>query len=322
MVSVNQVRHLFVVNEQAEALTKEGQLVVKTTKDKETLYFQYLGKGGQLTSDRIPVKSMKVNLVEADNDVTPLKQAVLTLTEEPVAGADYIVDIIVSNYIAMSDESVLVKFGAVHAVANMSKSDFYLALAKSFARNFSRDVNKFFKFYLVGDSSNTEVTPTSKHTGEFTGVKIVEQSQEANYVVGEFPLQSVNFQVIPHTILSDGDEVKPFVVKEDGSVAIVAKEAIGTDKVVSYVNGYKMADLEYFCMGERGDQYRQMGYPNTIRTKYMVIPTEGYDVIDIDFYFEGHGIDAQKSNKTLTLVVTKGTGSAIVNKINALTSQE
>lgn len=233
----------------------------------------------------------------------PLKQAVLKLDTainggEPVAGQDYIVDVMVSNYICMADESTLVKFGAVHATNNMNASAFYLELAKSLARNFSRDVNKFFEVYLEGESTPTEVTVTSKHTGTFTGVILKEVSQEKDYVRGEVPVNTVNFQVLPKTIINDGDEVNPFTVEDNGSVKITEQ----TDKFIG--NGYEIADTEYFCMGERGDQYRQMGYPRTIRTKYTVDETKEYDVLDINFYFVGRGIDAQKSEKLLTLVST------------------
>jgi hypothetical protein len=213
-----------------------------------------------------------------------------------VAGADYIVDVLVSNYICMADESTLVKFGAVHATAEMKKSDFYIELARSFARNFSRDINKFFAVELVSESGNETVTTTSKHSSTYTGVALVELSQEADYIVGEYELKTVNFQVVPHTIIQDGEEVIPFEDVEDAGTVQLEK----TDTYVG--NGYKWADTEYFTMGERGDVYRQMGYPRTIRTKYMVDPTVEYSSMDIAFYFVGRGVDAQKSEKHLTII--------------------
>lgn len=267
-----------------------------------------MGKGGLLTSDYIkPGQVISCKAVTAT--ATPLKETLLKLSEPLVAGADYIVDVLVSNYIAMADESTLVKFGAVHATSSMKDSDFYLALARSFARNFSRDINKFFKVYVTDGTSSEEVTVTSTHTGKgYTGVVIAEQAQTADYVRGEFSVSTVNYKVVPHTIISDGDEVCPFVVQDDGTVKSVDKIARGTDTVVKIGNGYEIADTEYFTMGERGDIYRQMGYPNTIRTKYMVDETQEYDVLDIAFYFVGRGIDVQKSEKLLTLVEVTGGG--------------
>lgn len=309
MVSVNQVRHLFVVD---SLVTGENipatEGAVKVCQGANGVYLQYMGKGGLLTSDYIkPGQVISCKTVTAT--ATPLKETLLELSGDPVAGADYIVDVLVSNYIAMADESTLVKFGAVHATSSMSVSDFYLALAKSLARNFSRDINKFFKIYVTDGTDSEEVTVTSSHSGtNYTGVVIAEQAQTADYVRGEFGVSTVNYKVVPHTIISEGDEVCPFVVQEDGTVQSVDKIARGTDTVVAIGNGYEIADTEYFTMGERGDIYRQMGYPNTIRTKYMVDETQEYDVLDIAFYFEGRGIDAQKSEKLLTLVEVTGGG--------------
>ena len=278
MVSVNQVRHLFVVKDVKEtsaALTKVGDVKVKTTKAGD-VFLQYMGEGGLLTSDLIKKgQVLSAKAVSADTMKKQLKQVTLTLNPtinggQPVAGQDYIVDVMVSNYICMAEESVLVKFGAVHATANMGASDFYKELAKSLVRNFSRDVNKFFKIYLKSSDSEEEVTMHSTPSFDATGIVIKEQSFEKDYVRGEVPVTTVNFRVLPKTILSDGEEVIPFVVTKDGSVAIENKTAVGTDTVVTIGNGYEIADTEYFTMGERGDLYRQMGYPNTIRTKYTV----------------------------------------------------
>lgn len=297
MVSVNQVRHFF-------NLDAYKSIEVKSVKEggKVTgIFLQCKDKDGKvvLTSDTVKKGAYKAWATSAAAMRKPLKQAVLKLNGDPVAGQDYIVDVMISNYICMADESTLVKFGAVHATSEMSASAFYLELAKSLARNFSRDVNKFFEIYLEGESTPTEVTATSKHTGTFTGVILKEVSQEKDYVRGEVPVNTVNFQVLPKTIIDDGEEVNPFDVLEDGSVKITAQSG-------KYIgNGYEIADTEYFCMGERGDQYRQMGYPRTIRTKYTVDETKEYNVLDINFYFVGRGIDAQKSEKMITVVSTK-----------------
>lgn len=300
MVSVNQVRHFF-------NLDAYDSIEVKSVKEKGevTGIFLQCMKDGKavLTSDTVK-KGAKAWTTSADAMRKPLKQAVLKLDTAvnggvPVAGQDYIVDVMISNYICMSDESTLVKFGAVHATNNMSASAFYLELAKSLARNFSRDVNKFFEIYLEGETASKEVTVTSKHTGTFTGVILKEVSQEKDYVRGEVPVNTVNFQVLPKTIINDGDEVNPFTVEDNGSVAITVQSG-------KYIgNGYEIADTEYFCMGERGDQYRQMGYPRTIRTKYTVDETKEYNVLDINFYFVGRGVDAQKSEKMITVVSTE-----------------
>lgn len=306
MVSVNQVRHFF-------NLDAYKSIEVKSVKENGVvtgIFLQCKDKDEKvvLTSDTVKKDAYKAWITSAEDMRKPLKQAVLKLDTavnggNPVAGRDYIVDVMISNYICMANESTLVKFGAVHTTSDMSASAFYLELAKSLARNFSRDVNKFFEIYLDGEATPTEVTVTSKHTapaGGFKGVILNEVSQEKYYVRGEVPVNTVNFQVLPKTIVTDGeDEVNPFTVEDNGSIKI-------TEQSSKYIgNGYEIADTEYFCMGERGDQYRQMGYPRTIRTKYTVDETKEYNVLDIHFYFVGRGIDSQKSEKMITVVSTK-----------------
>ena len=52
-------------------------------------------------------------------------------------------------------------------------------------------------------------------------------------------------------------------------------------------DGHLIADLEYFCMGARGDIYRGMGYPNIIHTTYLADPSAVYDVLDIHYFYTG-----------------------------------
>lgn len=334
MVSVNQVRHLFAVNSVGSTATKGG-LEVKSVKEKGGVttgaFMSFLGEGGLVASDTIK-KDCIIDVVAKPASAMrkKLKQVVLTLDPavnggDPIAGQDYIFDVMVSNYICLSDESVLVKFAAAHATSTMTASDLYKELAKSLARNFSRDVNKFFKIYLtkeatlVGSDPTTwvEVTVTSDLSSvtAATGIIISEQSQEFGYVRGEVGVPTVNFMVVPHTVIDNGDELSPFVASVDGTVKPVDKVAATTADPTYIGNGYDVADTEYFTMGERGDMYRQMGYPRTIRTKYMVDATTEYDTLDINFYFVGRGVDAQKSEKLLTIVAPTDSTHSVMNSV-------
>lgn len=69
-------------------------------------------------------------------------------------------------------------------------------------------------------------------------------------------------------------------------------------------------------MGERGDMYRGIGYPNNIPTTYLVDPTVKYNVIDIHYAYVGSNESVQKSEKTITLVVPKvGATNSASNKL-------
>ena len=71
-------------------------------------------------------------------------------------------------------------------------------------------------------------------------------------------------------------------------------------------------------MGERGDQIRGMGYPRTIRTKYMVDPSKAYHTLEIVFFYKGRGVDIQESEKALTIAVPAGGTGHVYDVINSL----
>jgi hypothetical protein len=69
-------------------------------------------------------------------------------------------------------------------------------------------------------------------------------------------------------------------------------------------------------MGERGDQYRNINWPNSIQTKYFVNPTSTYYCLDIHYAYQGTCEDIQKSEKTLTIIApAKATIDAIITAL-------
>lgn len=84
--------------------------------------------------------------------------------------------------------------------------------------------------------------------------------------------------------------------------------------VLTYTgNGQMIADMEYFCMGERGDDYRMKGFPNIITTEYLVDPTKEYNTLDFDFKYTGTGMENQESVKHMTLVFDNTSGVTLIN---------
>ena len=63
-----------------------------------------------------------------------------------------------------------------------------------------------------------------------------------------------------------------------------------------------LGEDEYFCMGERGDQYRMMGWPNVITTKYLVDPAKEYNMLELHFAFTDTGVNSYRSEKDITIV--------------------
>ena len=137
--------------------------------------------------------------------------------------------------------------------------------------------------------------------GATTGVVITEAEQEwKRGVLAQVP---VYFSVHPTTILVGGvDEIWGVVTPAHSGVYVG--------------NGKNIADLEYFCMGERGDQYRNIGWPNVIETTYLVDPTSEYSVLDIHYAYVGSNEGVQKSERDITLVGSKADINTVIGAIN------
>ncbi len=299
--SVNQNRQLYVAkNVVTTTPVTVGDLKLGSDKANTYMYFQHMGYGGLTRSDKIDLSNvMYAKITKADALARKLKKATVTLDSEvnggnPISGQDYVIRIFFRQYIGNSDIYQEAKYGVVHGYKGMTASDFYKTLALSLAMNFSKEVVPLLKFYLKAATSNTEVTASTAKkdlTGTYTGVVIEEVEQP--WRLGVRKQEEVFFDVIPTTVLFNSEEVIWGVV-ENGTSETTIK------------NGKKMADLEYFCMGERGDQYRQIGWPHNIETKYLVDPEKEYNVLDIHYYFSDSGVNVQKSEKDITILFEKG----------------
>jgi len=333
-VQTNQVRHMYVAKTNNVDATTLGNIEVKTDNsttpaNSTKLWFLYQGPAGPITSDYI-IKGNGVKAVRytAGMMERKLKSATVRLNQNikdengnvaPVAGQNYVVRLAISQFVDISDESIYTKYGVVAATTGMTANEFYATLALSFAKNFSREINKFFTFHLTYDDSGTSAeaemevlanmsksailkkTDSAGATVTFKGVKIVEVKQ-TDYVRGLTPMRPVYFKVYADDIMYLNDEVPAIeeVTLED------TNEAIG--------NGYDLADTEYFCMGERGDRLRMMGYPNVIPTKYLIDEEATYDVIEIHHSYLGRGVDYKQSEKDI-LIAIPTTATGVVDTI-------
>lgn len=309
--SVNQVRQLYVATafKTPHVLASDavGSIAVKNDTAKSHLYFEYKGADNLMRSDLIDTKNiLYAKATDATAMAHDLKSVTIALDSNvnggaPVAGQDYILRIAFKQYVGMSDEDQYFKYGMVHTYAGMDASEFYKVLAVSLAKNFSREVVPLIKIEIKAASATTEVTPTTKVadlTGTYTGVVITEVEQP--WRLGVMAQTPVYFTVQSVPVTVNGDERYWATLTESTSGSIG--------------NGKTIADLEYFCMGERGDMYRQVGWPNNIPTTYLVDPAKAYYVFDIHYAYVGSNESVQKSEKTITIVCAD---KAELNKVIA-----
>lgn len=317
--STNQVRQLYVATELKEdaahvlATDQAGAIALKTDNAKSHMYFEYKGAGGLTRSDLISIENvLYAKATPASALSRKLKKVTVTLDQtvndgNPIAGQDYILRIVFRQYLGMSDEDQYQKYGMVHAYAGMTSSDFYKTLAISLAKNFSRELVPLVKFKV----GNTEVTPNTK-LADIVGNagSLVIEEVEQPWTLGTQEQVPVYFEVYPTTVTFNSDErIWGETEKEDSNATVK--------------DGHIIADLEYFCMGERADQYRNIGWPNSIPTKYLVDPTKEYHVLDLHYAYVGSNESVQKSEKDITIVSTdKVVINGLVDAINTATGME
>lgn len=338
--STNQVRQLYVVNtlqtSSVLASAAAGSIAVKSDTAKNHLYLEYKGAGNLMRSDLIDIKNiLYAKATDAGDMAHKLKAVTVTLdskvnSDAPVAGQDYILRIAFRQYAGMSDEDQYFKYGMVHAYAGMNADEFYKVLAQSLAKNFSREVVPLIKIEVHSKATMDKggfdskgymvVTPTTKDNGkkdttnpyyvtdaivtDIDSIRITEVEQP--WRLGVMAQTPVYFTVQPVAIMVNGDE------------RIWATVTESTNGVIG--NGKKIADLEYFCMGERGDIYRGVGFPHNIATTYLVDPTKTYYTFDIHYAYVGNNESVQKSEKDITIVCSDKTKfNSIVEAFNTAT---
>ena len=302
--SDNQFRNLYVMKTykaSESALAAVGDTTLKVDTAKNSMYLVYKDTEDNLTSDIIDLKNLLyVKSTKAADMARKLNSQSVTLNEDPISGQDYVLNVEVRNFVALGDDSTHIKFGAVHAVKGMTKSDFYKAMAVNLAKNLSREpspiLNVSLNKYNSTGTTNTKVAVLvngkmqnlAALTSTETYTSIIIDEVEQPWRRGVAQVEPVNFNTTCGTILMDCDDVIwGTVEKETG------------DEIQ---NGKQIADMEWFYHGTRGDIYREATYPDNFDFKPLVDETKAYSTLDIHFAYVGPGVEVAKSERTITVV--------------------
>lgn len=355
LFTANQVNQVYVLNSDSKLIEldstndvttsdKLGTIGIGATPDYKSIYFKYRGPGGVTRSDLIDLdKIERVVAIPASAMAQTLMSAKITLNaaalknSTPVAGQDYMLRITFNGYIGISPEdSQYWKHGLVHATAGMSTSAFYLQLASSIAKNMARETNNLIKVFVTygtdSTDSETEITATSNvndsstFSQTYTGVII--KAVEPDWILGMKQQKQITFTVEPTTIVNDDNDEVVW-----GDVVYSDKKKLTGGATPSYsvvtsgqpaaagtvINSKLMADYEYFWHGERGDQYRMMGFPDYVPTTYLVDPSwqYGYDIITIHYSYIGSNESSQKSEKDITFIIPRASTDSSTSSVTA-----
>lgn len=265
----NQVLQFYVNND------KNTVALVDKTADKGIFWFTNT-QNGKVVSRTDVVEKDKVlyaTYATAASMQIPTKKFTVAAPAEVVAGQDYVVKVEFTNYQGMGDMDMTVKVGAAHATANTDAKKLMDEIAWTLEKNLK-----------------SEYAPLVTVTVDESNNLVIEEVLQDEWILGVTPNEGVNFRVYVAPIVVDGEEIFDWttITKDNGAEVIK--------------NGRKMADLEYFAMGERGDQYRMVGWPNVIRTNYLIDPEKEYDAITIHYAFVDSNEGVQKSERDLMIV--------------------
>ena len=316
--SDNQFRNLYVMKTykaSESALAAVGDTTLKVDTAKNSMYLVYKDTEDNLTSDIIDLKNLLyVKSTKAADMARKLNSQSVTLNEDPISGQDYVLNVEVRNFVALGDDSTHIKFGAVHAVKDMTKSDFYKAMAVNLAKNLSREpspiLNVSLNKYNSTGTTNTKVAVLvngkmqnlAALTSTETYTSIIIDEVEQPWRRGVAQVEPVNFNTTCGTVLVDGNDVIwGTVEKEEGD---------------PINNGKQIADMEWFYHGTRGDIYREATYPDNFDFKPLVDETKAYSTLDIHFAYVGPGVEVAKSERTITVVCA--TAAELTKLITAL----
>ena len=331
--SVNQVRQMYVISgynasvDGSSAVGTIGKVQAIDDLLGKQVKFTYKGADTVLNSDFIQIKNISyVKAIDAYDMVIPMKKVKIALDSTvksgtPVSGQDYVLGINFKNFFTSGDASQYYKDAAVHATDDMTAAQFYAALKNAFDLAFSRE-----------DGATKTSNPYLTFTNDSNGFYIEEKPQ--GWTLGIKKARRIMFDIVQSTIYTSDSDVNWAVVTdqtpakyvEDSTSEETPKPLIPNSAVVvgtnAVGNGQQIADLEWFCMGERGDQYRMMGWPNYIPTTYLVNPTQQYHVLEIHYAFTDTGVNSYRTEKEITIVApaTSDGKTALNSFIDALES--
>ena len=283
--SVNQATHLYVVAGDAVASGNNTDL----------RYYKKLGVNSDLTSDKIDINKIISISQKHTTDLAPkAKIATVTITgsdvdaDNAIDGGTYVMRVIIDNYFSESPSGSYIKHASAYVTNGTTAAKLAEELVKSLKLGLKRDIEPAFE--AVADGATITITPIA-----------------TEWVLGRkaTTIPQISVELVPTSELD---------TKADwGTVAYAQGSPMAAGRKLG---AELLADYEYFCLGERGDQYRGIGWPNNVETKGLVDANTEYDIVTVHYYKDLPGEAVQKSEKTAIFCVAGAKGAANAVKTN------
>lgn len=317
-----QTRQLYVANAIKTALnglTAVGDIMLGKNENDEDIFFHYVNASGNIVrSDSIKVKNINyVKKTAAADMATPLKQLLIAVDTNAIdvtSSANYgkVLDLLihVREFTSYDDaDSIAVAASVVLSADTNTTTKFHKALAMAIAKALGK--KGYFKVFSNG-SEVTYKTAESGVTGTSAGVTITQTAQK--YVRGKMSNEPLEIDVEFHLHAADADIQWGTATKlKSGDTGYVSGQA-------SIPGYFKVADLEHFAAGERGDYMRGYLYPND----YEFVPlvkidgTVSYDIVSIEYFYQGGAENVQKSPRLIQIAASSANASTLYDAIEAI----
>lgn len=300
--STNQVKHLYVAKALDSNLDTVGDVKFANVGDKE-IALKYVGNDSIVRSDLINLDKLVYAKGVKASAMAEYLDSSYVACGTAVANQSYILKVIINSFGSLGEEDRGFIFAEYTAKTGDAAKNILAGLAVNLAKNAAKAAyNPLIKVYVTTAATGsvaagnctlvTAATDVTTLTGSYVGLLI--EAAEQSWSLGKGTYEFLRFNVTASPIVSAGIETR---------WATITK---GADHYASkVVNSKKIADLEWFCMGERGDMYRDISWPNSFTFTPIVNAAAqyGYDIIELAFYYDGDAEDVQKSPKEIVLAI-------------------
>jgi len=318
--STNQVKQLYVAKAVDASLDTVGDIKFVAAGDGQ-IAAKYVGNDGVVRTDLIDLATLKGKAVKASTMAEYLDSAFIA-SSSAVAGQDYILKVTMNEFGGMTPEDKGFILADYTAQSGDAAKNVLAGLAVALANNASKAAySKVINVYVTtAATASTALTLNSNLWAVNAGADaatvaalgsltaIIIEAAEQPWVLGKSAADRVSISVSYDKIRSGGVDV---------AWATVTNNVAHPSGQIK--NSKKIADLEWFAFGERGDIYRGINWPNNFEFNGLVDPaaTYGYHVIELTWAYQGDAEDIQKSPKEL-VIVSPAEGDTTYTVINAV----
>lgn len=328
-----QTRQLYVAKAIDSSVDTNGDIALKTTANGKA-FFSYRNGDGLLTATDVfdvkNISSLKKTL--ADDMNTPLMAYSITVDTSAVTLSNLIGKTVSLNVgvhqIVSFDYSDAMNVAASiigDATNTASSAAFYKAMANALIKVMPALPEVPFEIYLVKSGAATKITKSlalGSYPSDATSIVITQVPQK--YIRGKMSNDPYGLSVSFAVAGSNTESIVWGAVAEKTIAALNTASSVSISPA-SIASVYKIADLEAFAMGERGDYYRGSNWPNNYEPTYMIDLSKKYNVLSIEYFWQGGAENVQKSPRMIQVAAEAAVSDDIVttlyNNLLALTPE-